>query len=80
MNACEKAAQDRNYTKIGLGVGLFSDYGSAQRLYARVGYIPDGGGIHYDVNVVGYTQKVVADDNLVLYQYKSLVGQESTYE
>ena len=29
----------------GLGVGLHSGYGSAQRLYARRGYIPDGAGV-----------------------------------
>lgn len=33
---------------IYLDVGLNSDYGSAQRLYAKRGYIPDGKGIYYD--------------------------------
>lgn len=29
----------------GLGVGLHSGYGTAQRLYARRGYMPDGAGV-----------------------------------
>ena len=30
--------------KIGIGFGLTSDYGSAQPLYPKLGYIPDGRG------------------------------------
>ena len=30
---------------VGLGVGLYSDYGAAQRLYVRRGYVPDGAGV-----------------------------------
>lgn len=30
---------------VGLGVGLYSDYGTAQRMYVRRGYLPDGAGV-----------------------------------
>jgi hypothetical protein len=30
---------------VGVGVGLYADYGAAQRIYARRGYLPDGRGI-----------------------------------
>lgn len=30
---------------VGLGVGLYADYGTAQRMYARRGYLPDGAGV-----------------------------------
>jgi GNAT superfamily N-acetyltransferase len=33
---------------IGLGVGLYADYGPAQRLYVARGYVPDGNGITYN--------------------------------
>ena len=29
---------------VGIGVGLYEDYGPAQRLYIKRGYIPDGKG------------------------------------
>ena len=30
-----------------LGVGLHSGYGSAQRMYVKRGYVPDGSGVWY---------------------------------
>ena len=30
---------------VGLGVGLYSDYGTAQRMYVRRGYLPNGAGV-----------------------------------
>ena len=43
MDAAEQLARDRGIATLGITVGLF-DYGPAQRLYARRGYIPDGRG------------------------------------
>jgi len=54
----------------GLGVGLYADYGNAQRLYARRGYVPDGRGICYNNQPVPPGDNVPVDDNLVLYQIK----------
>lgn len=31
--------------KVGLGVGLTPDYGNAQKLYPKLGYLPDGRGV-----------------------------------
>lgn len=29
----------------GIGVGMYADYGSAQRMYVKRGYVPDGAGL-----------------------------------
>jgi len=56
-----------------LGVGLSREYGSAQRMYARRGYIPDGSGVWYrDVQCVQYETLCTVDDDLVLYLSKAL--------
>ncbi|QHT64078.1 GNAT family N-acetyltransferase [Paenibacillus lycopersici] len=44
MDAVEAIAFDKHGI-VGIGVGLYHDYGNAQRLYAKRGYIPDGRGI-----------------------------------
>ncbi len=62
----------RNYDFVGLGVGLYRDYGSAQRLYVKNGYIPDGNGIVYKNNEVKPGNYVFLDDDLLLYFYKKL--------
>ena len=31
----------------GIGFGLYADYGAAQRLYVKRGYVPDGHGAYY---------------------------------
>lgn len=56
----------------GIGVGLYADYGSAQRLYTRRGYIPDGRGIAYEGTTLCPGQRVLVDDDLVLYLIKDL--------
>ena len=72
MRECEAVAKQRGMGEIGLGVGLLADYGSAQRLYLKLGYIPDGRGLHYKRQPVGYRQSVVADDDLILYLSKRI--------
>lgn len=44
LDRAEATAAERSPV-VGLGVGLYADYGAAQRLYARRGYLPDGRGI-----------------------------------
>lgn len=56
----------------GIGVGLFVDYGAAQRLYVQRDYIPDGRGIVWRERTVLPGETVVADDDLVLYFTKVL--------
>ncbi len=57
---------------IGLGVGLYADYGPAQRLYVRLGYVPDGRGVTYNEAPVPPGDSVPLDDDLVLWLTKRL--------
>lgn len=55
-----------------LGVGLHSGYGSAQRMYVKRGYVPDGSGVWYKDKVCGQYADCCNDDDLVLYLSKKL--------
>lgn len=57
---------------ICLGVGLHSGYGSAQRLYVKRGYIPDGSGVWYQDKPLANYADCKNDDDLVLYMQKKL--------
>jgi GNAT superfamily N-acetyltransferase len=57
---------------VGIGVGMYPDYGNAQRLYVKRGYVPDGRGLTYKRNVIQPMESVVNDDDLVLYFTKVL--------
>jgi GNAT superfamily N-acetyltransferase len=57
---------------VGIGVGMTADYGAAQRMYARRGYVPDGRGLFSRGGPVQYGQTVPVDDDLVLYFTKKL--------
>lgn len=52
---------------VGIGVGLSADYGNAQKLYVKKGYIPDGQGITYDYQPVKFANIVHLDDSLILW-------------
>jgi len=51
---------------------MTADYGSAQRLYVQLGYVPDGNGIHHKCTVANYSDTVIVDDDLVLYLQKTV--------
>ncbi len=56
-----------------LAVGLHNGYGSAQRMYVKRGYIPDGTGAWYkEKPVTPYDTVYTVDDDLVLYLTKRL--------
>ena len=60
---------------ICLGVGLSREYGTAQRMYVKRGYIPDGSGVWYqDKQCVQYETVCTVDDDLVLFLSKKLRG------
>ena len=59
--------------EIGIGVGLYKDCGSAQRLYCKKGYIPDSHGIQYQYQPVAPGSTIRADDDLLLFFTKNLV-------
>ncbi len=56
----------------GLGVCLHSDYGAAQALYARRGYVPDGCGVYYQGRYPKFGEQVRLDDDLTLFLTKQL--------
>lgn len=62
----------------GIGVGLYADYGAAQRLYVKRGYIPDGRGIAWRGQTVAPGATVIADDDLALYFTKLLAAGDTT--
>lgn len=59
---------------VGLGVGLDPDYGNAQKLYVKRGYIPDGLGITYRNETVKWGDTVQVDDDLNLWFIKPLIS------
>ena len=69
---CEGLARARGCDLIGIAVGLFKDYGPAQILYVRLGYIPDGNGITYDREGVKPHGAYLVDDFLSLMMIKQL--------
>lgn len=56
----------------GIGVGLTEDYGAAQILYVRRGYIPDGKGISHNERFLKRGDQVTIDDDLNLCFTKNL--------
>jgi hypothetical protein len=57
---------------VGIGVGMYPDYGNAQRLYVLRGYVPDGHGLTYGNEVLPPMAKTINDDDLVLFFTKRL--------
>lgn len=53
-----------------LAVGLYSDYGNAQRIYVKRGYIPDGTGVWYNDKQLEPYAPCRNDDSLLLYMKK----------
>ena len=68
----EDLARQHGHKVIGLGVGLYADYGPAQRLYARLGYLPDGHGVTYRQSPVVPGATFPIDDDLLPWLTKRL--------
>jgi hypothetical protein len=68
----EDEARKKGYAEIGIGVGLYADYGRAQKLYFHLGYVPDGHGITYKCQTVTPGESYPVDDDLILWLKKSL--------
>ncbi|MEL7121971.1 MAG: GNAT family N-acetyltransferase [Bacteroidota bacterium] len=56
----------------GIGFGVYKDYGAAQRLYVKRGYIPDGMGMVKDSAPIPPGTMVRVDDDLVICLTKEL--------
>ncbi|MDQ3753198.1 MAG: GNAT family N-acetyltransferase [Acidobacteriota bacterium] len=46
IREAESIAAKAGMSIIGIGVGLTPDYAAAQHLYPKLGYVPDGRGVH----------------------------------
>jgi len=73
MDAAEQLAGERGVTTLGITVGLFDEYGPAQRLYGRRGYVPDGRGACRAQRPLGRGMQVIMDDDLIMWLTKDLV-------
>lgn len=71
MDIAEQLAARYSDT-VYLGVGLHSGYGSAQRMYVKRGYLPDGSGVWYNNRVLEPYADCRNDDDLILYLSKKL--------
>lgn len=65
MDAAEERITQRSDV-AGIRVGLTEDYGKAQRMYVKRGYVPDGNGICQHGKLVKWGDSLVIDDNLSL--------------
>lgn len=72
VRTCEERARARQCSDMGIAVGLHAGFGSAQRLYVRLGYVPDGAGVMYDREAVHMGDMRIIDDDLTLMMLKPL--------
>ena len=68
----ERLAVTAGHPAIGLGVGLYADYGAAQQLYVTLGYVPDGHGVMYRYCGAAPGSMVQLDDELLLWLVKRI--------
>ncbi|MEK5058896.1 GNAT family N-acetyltransferase [Paenibacillus urinalis] len=68
----ESIAAYNSYDSIGIGMGLYKDFGAAQRIYCKRGYIPDGNGLMNHNREVALGDQVEVNDDLLLYFVKEL--------
>jgi ribosomal protein S18 acetylase RimI-like enzyme len=71
MDAAEALVAERSAV-VGIGVGLYPDYGQAQRMYVRRGYLPDGRGLIYAGRQVAPMETIRNDDDATLMFTKQL--------
>lgn len=71
MEAAEEIISERSDI-AGIRVGLTADYGNAQRLYVKRGYIPDGLGFSQRSKFLKYGDSIMVDDDLTIAFTKSL--------
>jgi GNAT superfamily N-acetyltransferase len=71
LEQCERIAATKSDI-VGVGVGLYADYGAAQRLYVKRLYIPNGLGVTYNYHTVLAGKNYPIDDDLVLWFSKQL--------
>ena len=67
MDAAGQPARDRGIATLGITVGLSGEYGPAQRLYGRRGYVPDGRGACQGQRPLRKGMPVIMDDDLTIW-------------
>jgi GNAT superfamily N-acetyltransferase len=72
MDAAEKQAVDRGIATLGITVGLFDEYGPAQRMYGRRGYIPDGRGSCQGQRPLAEGTQVRLDHDVIIWLTKDI--------
>lgn len=72
MDEAEARVRAAGHHVVGLGVGLYADYGSAQRMYVKRGYVPDGAGVIIDAAAPDPGSMVRLDDDIILMFTKRL--------
>jgi GNAT superfamily N-acetyltransferase len=72
LDAAELSAARRGRRAIGITVGLFDEYGPAQRLYAQRGYLPDGRGACRGREPLREGQVVLIDHSLIIWLTKDI--------
>jgi ribosomal protein S18 acetylase RimI-like enzyme len=72
LDEAERLVSSKSYEIVGIRVGLTADYGRAQRLYIKRGYVPDGRGISQYGGFLQYGDIVTVDDDLTIGFTKSL--------
>ena len=72
MDAIEEEARSVS-SIVGIAVGLTADYGAAQRMYVKRGYVPTGAGLFAAGKAPRYGEQVTVDDGLLLTFTKKLV-------
>lgn len=76
MDKAESRVAERSDI-AGIGVGMSPDYGAAQVLYAKRGYIPDGRGIQYNGKQLELGDKTTVDHGLNMYFTKKIKDEEA---
>lgn len=68
--AAEDLVKGEGAPGLGISVGLHAGFGAAQRLYVRLGFVPDGLGVAYDREPVTPGARHPVDDDLTLMLFK----------
>lgn len=66
IGQCENIVNNKNCDYVGISVALHKEAGPAQRLYAKLGYMPDGYGVTYDRQPVDPEDTMPIDDDLCI--------------
>lgn len=71
LEVAEKICKEKSDC-VSVAISVSSEYGEAQRLYIKRGYVPDGSGLWSNEKPVPYGETCVNNDELVLYLIKEL--------